>query len=548
MIVRLLFVLRRRWPVLLALAVAGAGAGYLIGPRSGPSTDRPTYQATALVSANQSAANPTSIQQDLVEANHGAVAQAVARDLGGGVTPDQVAARVSGSFDVETYVATVTARATDPAEANRWARSFAEAFVTAGNGGATDAQRAELDQAQADRDGAEAALRTFLADNAEALAAPGTPALLANEQATLQDAADAAQAKVAGLEAAQRPTDVYELIDVGAGRAVAPGKLQVLEDPLLRAVLGLALGLALAAAVVAVAERTNPRIDDPEQAAEAVGAPVLAMVPRLSRGRRSMIERVDPERFRGPYAEAFRTLRSHLEFRAAAEQRQAPPRIMVTSATPSEGKTTTTAFLALSFAESTTSPVVIGGDLRRPTIHRLFGLDRVPGLTSRSLPGGSRIPLTSIVRRDPVSGVTVVPSGPSVDHVNDVQRDLVAVAEVAQASGQVVLLDTAPVRVANDAVDFLAAVDWVVVVVHAGRSSRRAVTQMLHSLRMNGAEVAGVVMVGSAEAADASRDYYNYYAPEARRRRPPRAERPEPVADLTEPVAPHQPPVTVGVG
>jgi capsular exopolysaccharide synthesis family protein len=371
---------------------------------------------------------------------------------------------------------------------------------------------------------------------------PTPSALLRSQQTSLENAYNAAETELTEMEGSMRPTDVYELISVTEAELQAPSKLQVLADPKFRVGLGFQLGLLAAALIVLIAERMNPRIDDPTQAEAIVGAPVLAMVPVLGRRRRSQIQRVDPEEFKGPYAEAFRTMRAHLDFRAAAAELDKPPRIMVTSATPSEGKSTTAAFLALSFAESDRSPVVIGGDLRRPSIHRLFGVDRMPGLTTRSLPGGRNVPLTDIVRRDPVSGVTLVPSGPSVDNVNDVMRDLVAVSEVAHNAGQVVILDTAPIRVANDAIDFLVAVDWVVVVVQAGKSTTRSVTQMMHTLRMNGAEVVGVVMLGSVESSDASRDYYSYYAPEEKSRRERRREEraadrstgPEPVLEQPE--------------
>ena len=75
-----------------------------------------------------------------------------------------------------------------------------------------------------------------------------------------------------------------------------------------------------------------------------------------------------------------------------------------------------------------------------------------------------------------------------------------------------VIVDTPPVMVANDATDFLAATDWVVVVVRVGRSTERSIKQMMATLSLNQALVVGVVMVGSVEASDAKRYYYSYYA------------------------------------
>ncbi len=90
-------------------------------------------------------------------------------------------------------------------------------------------------------------------------------------------------------------------------------------------------------------------------------------------------------------------------------------------------------------------------------------------------------------------------------------RDLTAVSEVAQSSGQVVILDTAPVRVANDAIDFLVAVDWVIVVVRLGKTTVRSLRQSMASLELNDARVAGCAMMGSLESSDAKRYYYSYY-------------------------------------
>ena len=531
MIPRTLFILRRRWAVLIALVAVGVVAGLVVGGR-GSSGQAPRFTADALVSVNQAAANQTEVQQALIEARQGAVAAEVATELGSSTS--QVTGGIAASFDPESYVATITATAADRDGAQALIEAFTDTFVAGGNGGATADQQALLEEASATRDAAQADLDAFRAANADALAAEVPDAALVAQEQALEVTVDGAEAAVADQISRQRPTDVYETISIGTARAATPGKLDFFADPIFRMGLGLVLGLVAAAIVIAVAERTNPRIDDPETAADLVGAPVLAMVPRLPRRRRRLIERADPQDFRGPYAEAFRSLRSHLDFRSAAEQRPSPPRIMVTSAAPSEGKSTTTAFLALAYAESDTAPVVVGGDLRRPSIHRIFGVDRVPGLTSRSLPGGRDVPLTSIVRRDPVTGVTLIPSGPSVDSVADVTRDLRAVTEVAQQSGQVVLLDTAPVRVANDALDFLPAVDWVVVAVQAGSSTQRGVRQTVEVLRRNGAVIVGVVVTGAAEAADASRDYYAYYAPESRPRRARRGERATDTVDLSD--------------
>ena len=368
-----------------------------------------------------------------------------------------------------------------------------------------------------------------MALNGAALDGPEPPADLLGQVAGLDAAVSSAESAVADASAAPQAGTRYTLISASSGAAASSTRLQVLEDPVARVVLGLVLGGLAALLVVLGAERSNPRIDDPATAEAIVGAPVLALVPVLRRRKRAGLARADPADFRGPFAESFRTLRSTLEFRAAAEQTDQRPRIMVASATPGEGKSTTAAFLALAFAQTETPPVVIGGDLRRPSIHRTFGVERVPGLSSRAL---SIVPppLDDLITTDPVTGVSVVPSGPSVEHVGPVVDDVITLCAAAQRGERVAIVDTAPVRVASDAVDYLPAVDAVIVVVRIGHSTVRAVTQMVHTLRINEAPLVGIVVMGSTDAADSSRYYYAYYGSESPAEVPP--PRPRDTPDL----------------
>lgn len=514
MIIRLLFILRRRWPILIVLPLLAAGMGYLFTPR-GDAKLSSSYEAEALVTVEQASVTTVQAQQAILQAQQGEIAERAARTLGGGITTDDVRSRISARFDEDSYVIEFAGSGDRPADAEAVAEAFAKSFVELGNAGVTDAQEAEVSTAEAERDAAKAELADFLQVNGPALSDPSPPLVLVNELEVLETTVASTEAALEELRTNQQTNDIYSFVNVTAGARPLSAKLQLPASLGLRMSLGLIFGLVGAGALVALVERLNPRIDDPEQASELVGAPVLAMVPVMGRRRRGDIERSDPQRFRGPFAESFRSMRAHLDFRASAEGAELPPRIMITSATPSEGKSTTTAFLALAFAEADRPPVVVGADLRRPSVHKFFDMERVPGLSSRAASGGTSIPLAEIVRIDPLTGVSVIPSGPAVDRVTGLLGDLTAVTLAGQQSDRVVLVDTAPVMVANDATDFLIAVDWVVVVVRVGRSTQRAVRQMMQTLRLNEANVVGVVMVGSLESSDAKRYYNSYYADEA---------------------------------
>ena len=353
----------------------------------------------------------------------------------------------------------------------------------------------------------------FLIANAAGLSEDPPDQVVSAQRAALEDQLASAAQRVAEVEG-ERPESAYRVAGKDQVRVVAT-KLALPASKGLRAGMALMLAILGSIGLVAILERINPRIDSPKDAEDIVGAPVLAMVPIMRGKRRRVLERVNLEQFSGPFAESFRAMRSHLDFRSGAEGFDRPPCVMIVSSAPGEGKTTSTAFLALSYAEAGREVVVVGADFRRPSVHRLFGLKSKPGLSSRLLdPRGPKDPgdaVRSIVKRDPLTGVRVIPSGPATDRVTGMIGDMSAVISAAVDSDCTVVVDTAPIMVANDAIDFLPLVDWVVVVVRVGKTTERSLRQTVTSLELNDAKIAGCVMVGSLESSDAKRYYYSYY-------------------------------------
>jgi Mrp family chromosome partitioning ATPase/capsular polysaccharide biosynthesis protein len=509
---RVLLVIRRRWPILVVIPLLAAAAGTFFVPTAQAQPEL-RFSADALIAVDDNVVSQTAMAQAALEADQGAVAVAVAENSG--LSTADVARRVTGTFDWETFVITLEAFGPTEAEAEQLARTVSTAFTDAANQRPVLERESVMAEAVAERNAALSELTAFLEANRAAFSSEQVPPDIQAQRDALEAESVAAAVRVESVEATPVSDEVYRLVNVTPGSRSSTDQLALPASVPLRVTMGLIFGLAGAILLTLGLERLNPRIDAPEQATELIGAPVLAMVPVMNRKHRAVVERADPDRFRGPFAEAFRSMRSHLEFRAQAEGLEAPPRVMVTSATPGEGKSTTTAFLALSYAETERPPIIIGADLRRPMVHKLFEVERMPGLSSRALAGGDIVALDEIVKQDWTTGVSVVASGPAIDRVTGLLGDLKALAEAGQSSGRVVLIDTPPVMVANDAIDFLVAVDWVVVVLRVGRSTQRSVKQMVETLRLNEATIAGIVMVGSLEASDAKRYYYSYYADDA---------------------------------
>lgn len=204
-------------------------------------------------------------------------------------------------------------------------------------------------------------------------------------------------------------------------------------------------------------------------------------------------------------SEAYRVLRTNLQFLGLDE----PVRtILVTSATPGEGKSTTVANLAVAFAQTGVRVCLVDADLRRPTVAKLFGLDSWSGLTTALI---GQVPLAECLRTTDVPGLTVMTSGPIPPN----PAELLGSARMGALLGQLteafdmVLVDSPPVLAVTDAAVLAPKVSGVVMVVRAGEVDHRQVNRAREALEAVKAKVLGVVL--SAVQPEGRDGYYYYY-------------------------------------
>ena len=155
----------------------------------------------------------------------------------------------------------------------------------------------------------------------------------------------------------------------------------------------------------------------------------------------------------------------------------------MTSAGPSEGKTTTVANLAAMFAEADNSVLVINCDFRRPRLHRFLGGSDEPRKVVQSEIDGVRM----------VNNVLSNPN-PNPAEVAAAQRQVV---EAARGMFDVVILDTAPLLSTNDASEIMSSADVVVLVSQAGKTSKSSAARATEVLQRMEATVAGVALLGA---------------------------------------------------
>ena len=279
---------------------------------------------------------------------------------------------------------------------------------------------------------------------------------------------------------------------------VAPVKLSVTDSPDLASAptspdtvrnvaMGLVLGLLVGAVLAVARARPDRRVQDGDQAADLAGAPALGYVVRdAGLAKRHVIDRTG----RGPAAESYRQLRNNLQWLDADDP---PTVIMVTSAVPSEGTTTTVVNLALVLADAGRKVAVVDADLRTSKVADYLGMTGGTGLSS-VLSGTAE--LSGVVQRYDDREIWVIAAGPTPDNPGE----LLATGEMRSLIGKLrgdydyVLVDAPPVLSVADASGMAMYMDGVLLVVRQGSTQVGELRETAAVLQRVRATTLGVVL------------------------------------------------------
>ncbi|HFD39516.1 MAG TPA: polysaccharide biosynthesis tyrosine autokinase [Anaerolineae bacterium] len=197
---------------------------------------------------------------------------------------------------------------------------------------------------------------------------------------------------------------------------------------------------------------------------------------------------------RSPISEAYRTLRTNLDFAGLDRSLKT---LVVTSAGVGEGKTTTLANLAVVSAQAGRRVILVDADLRRPTLHQLFGLPNETGLTT--MMRDEEVLAAPPLQATGVEGLSVLTSGPLPPNPADLmgsRRMEEVIAALAERADQV-LFDTPPVVAVTDAAVLTTKVDGVLLVIGAGKTRRDQARAAVQRLEQVNARLVGAVLTNA---------------------------------------------------
>lgn len=299
-----------------------------------------------------------------------------------------------------------------------------------------------------------------------------------------------------------------------------PSLKPVFPNTRMNAVLALVFASLLAVGAAVFSDVLDSTIRDPEQVTRTMDTHVLGSLPAVKqwKGRLGQFPISGHSVVVAPatkhthhavssYQEAIRTLRNSILLTDFDRRVRS---ILVTSASPAEGKSTAAAHLAMSHAEQQHPTLLIDGDLRRPSIHRRFGIPGSAGLTNFLVDGQ---PWKELLHTpNGIPDLAVLPAGPPSRRASDLAgTGLAQLLEEASSEYDLVILDAPPLLGFAEPLQMATAVDGVLVVTRAGETNRKAVATVISTLRRLRANVLGVVLNEVHQTMSDSYYYYGYY-------------------------------------
>lgn len=519
--------LARKWLWLVILGgVLSAGSAYVYSQMS-----TPIYESTITLLISQGAGVTTDYYSMLTsqraattyieQLKSPVVLMQALKELGIPADEEDPFVKVSAQVVRDTSLLRVSVTDTDPARAQAIATQIAKVLNDQIN--AAQMQRYRTIQDDLDRQVADVRKKI---DEAQKALAPlsdsaTAPEFVRTERARLQMELTTLQAQYSVLLQNANNTRLTAIryndtISVASPATFSP--VPVSPRTTQNVLLGLAVGMMLAAGVAFLVEYLDDSLKNSDDVNRVLGLSTIGNVARFPKGTKSPLVVLDAPR--APYAEAYRNLRTNLQFSLAVDSSNA---LVVASAEPGEGKSTTTANLALVIAQMGKRVILVDTDLRRPTLHTLFRVPPEPGLTDLFLQDQT---LAQVIRETAQPGLHLLACGKIPPNPAEVLASA-WMDQLIDALGKqydMVIFDSPPILPVTDALLLAAKTKHLLWVVAAGETRSDPLRRAGEALAQVDAKVLGVVL--NRMSAGRGYGYYYYYYSKDGTKRKRQAEEP----------------------
>ena len=519
---------RWAWLIILSAIVAGAAAYFI------SSSMAPIYRASArhLIDEAPGSGNSSNeysqllteqiLAQTYVEiaTTRPVLEETIAR-LTLPFTPQQLRSKITINAPADRQVLVVSVEDTDPQRAADIANTLGEVFI-AQNEARDNLRYAEPIQNWQDR------MATITEDINEleiAINEAGSPAS-AEGQATLsrlQQQLNEAQIRYTeafnNLNQLQRD-QARESSNVVPIETAVPIYSPIRPQTMMNTIIAAVLGALAALGLVFFVEYLDDTVKNQEQVLADTGVSSIGAI-ALIKANEPTEKLIAYSQPRDPLSEAYRVLRTNLGFAAIDGELNS---ILVTSASPGEGKSTTTANLGVVMAQAGKRVIIVDSDLRRPTQHQIFGVTNSHGLTTALL--DQVTPMAAHLQETKVKGLRLMSSGPIPPNPAEIlssQRMGQLIHELG-LEADILLFDTPPALSVTDAAVLGPQVDGSLFVVHVGETRRDTLKQAVERMRQSNSQILGIVL-NRINPSHGSYYYYQYYSTYAQDGKPGRRRR-----------------------
>ncbi len=496
--------LRKRLGLILICTILAGAAAFFVSRQS-----TPIYEASATVMVNQ-ASSPTAsaVYADILTAERLArtyanllmsrpVVEQTAAQLG--IDPRSIERTINVSPVRDTQLLEITVEGPDPGLIARIANTLPEVFIERNQElqlGRLSQSKANLEQEIANTEADIARTTEELRQATDDTQKTRLETSLAQYRSTYSNLVSSyQQARLA--EAQTMDNIVLSEPAVVPERPIRP---RTLTNTALAAIVGALLALGVAFLI----EYLDDTIKTPDDIERVAGLSTLGAIARL-KDSHTPRDRIAWLRTSAPESEAYRTLRTNIQFSSVDN----PVRtLLVTSSSPGEGKSTTAANLAVVMAQTGQRVILVDTDLRRPMLHKIFGIPNNTGLTTALL-AGQDMAIEEQLQPTEVSCLQVLTSGPIPPNPSELlgSHRMAHLVEVLAADADVIIFDSPPVLAVTDAAVLGRQMDGVLLVTDAGATREQALVNAVAELQKTGANILGVAL----NRLDMRRNGYYYY-------------------------------------